>query len=155
MVGEPALLLLDEPTAGADPSTRQMLLAAVRRRAVAGAAVLYTTHYLPELVDLGATVAVARAGRVVAHGAQRDLLAGLPGEIWLRFDDAVPDPPAGYAVSRSGNELRVTAPDPGTLLPRLVADLAATGALPAAVEVRKPDLDDLYRALDASPAAVA
>ena len=155
LIGEPALLLLDEPTAGADPSTRQMLLTAVRRRAAAGAAILYTTHYLPELVELGATVAVARAGRVVAHGTQRDLLAGLPGEIRLRFDDGVPDAPPGYAISRHENELRVTAPDPGALLPRLIADLAAGDALPSAVEVRKPDLDDLYRALDATAAVAA
>jgi ABC-2 type transport system ATP-binding protein len=60
LLGAPPLLLLDEPTAGADPDTRAALLAAVRARAAAGAAVLYTTHYLPELADLGATLAVAR-----------------------------------------------------------------------------------------------
>jgi ABC-2 type transport system ATP-binding protein len=64
LIGGAPLLLLDEPTAGADPQTRAALLAAVRARAAAGAAVLYTTHYLPELADLAATLAVARAGRV-------------------------------------------------------------------------------------------
>jgi ABC-type multidrug transport system ATPase subunit len=52
--------LLDEPTAGADPETRAALLAGVRARAQAGAAVVYTTHCLPELADLDATLAVAR-----------------------------------------------------------------------------------------------
>jgi len=64
LIGGAPLLLLDEPTAGADPQTRAALLAAVRARAAAGAAVLYTTHYLPELADLAATLAVARACRV-------------------------------------------------------------------------------------------
>jgi ABC-2 type transport system ATP-binding protein len=73
MVASPPLLLLDEPTAGADPETRSALLAAVRERARGGAAVLYTTHYLPELVELGATLAVARAGRVIARGTQEEL----------------------------------------------------------------------------------
>jgi ABC-2 type transport system ATP-binding protein len=75
MVGSPPLLLLDEPTAGADPETRSALLAAVRARAAAGTAVLYTTHYLPELDELDATLALARAGVVIARGT-RDELAG-------------------------------------------------------------------------------
>ena len=73
MVASPPLLLLDEPTAGADPETRSALLAAVRARAAAGTAVLYTTHYLPELTELHATLALVRAGRVIARGTQEEL----------------------------------------------------------------------------------
>jgi ABC-2 type transport system ATP-binding protein len=75
MLHRPALLLLDEPTVGADPVTRDALLHAVRSRAAAGAAVCYTTHYLPELEVLDATVAVAVAGRVVARGDRTMVLA--------------------------------------------------------------------------------
>ena len=67
------LLLLDEPTVGADPATRSRLLAVVADRAKAGAAVVYTTHYLPELAELGATVAVAQAGRIIARGTLAEL----------------------------------------------------------------------------------
>lgn len=76
MLHRPALLLLDEPTTGADPGTRAALLDLVRAHAAAGAAVVYTTHYLPELADLEATLAVCRAGRVIARGSQDELLAG-------------------------------------------------------------------------------
>jgi ABC-2 type transport system ATP-binding protein len=77
MLHRPALLLLDEPTAGVDPETRQGLLDAVKARAAEGAAVLYTTHYLPELEVLGATIAMAKNGRVVARGTADELLDGL------------------------------------------------------------------------------
>jgi ABC-2 type transport system ATP-binding protein len=90
LIGDPQLLLLDEPTAGTDPETRGALLAAVRARAEAGAAVVYTTHYLPELADLGATLAVAQAGKVIARGSQDILINGLPGELRLRFDGQDP-----------------------------------------------------------------
>jgi ABC-2 type transport system ATP-binding protein len=73
MIASPPLLLLDEPTAGADPETRSALLAAVRARADAGTAVLYTTHYLPELAELDATLALVRAGAVIARGTQAEL----------------------------------------------------------------------------------
>ena len=79
MIHRPRVLLLDEPTVGADPITRDALLAVVRAAARDGAAVVYTTHYLPELDTLGATVAVADHGRVVARGSRAELLASVPG----------------------------------------------------------------------------
>jgi ABC-2 type transport system ATP-binding protein len=79
MIHRPRVLLLDEPTVGADPVTRDALLAVVRRAADHGAAVVYTTHYLPELDTLGATLAVASGGRVIARGGRAELLATVPG----------------------------------------------------------------------------
>jgi len=133
LVHRPPVLLLDEPTAGADPSTRERLLAVVRDRAAAGAAVCYTTHYLPELVELGATLAVARQGRIVARGDQGTLLAGLPGEVRVEFADTDP-----VAVSTT---------DPAAAL----AAILARGGTPTTVDIRRPDLDDLYAALEARP----
>jgi ABC-2 type transport system ATP-binding protein len=77
LLHEPAVLLLDEPTAGADPVTRDALLAVVTARARAGAAVCYTTHYLPELDQLQATIAVAARGRVIVRGDRQTLVSGL------------------------------------------------------------------------------
>jgi ABC-2 type transport system ATP-binding protein len=163
LVGGPPLLLLDEPTAGADPQTRAALLEAVRARAAGGAAVLYTTHYLPELTDLRATLAVARAGRIIARGGQETLINGLPGELRLRLAGAA----GGGAGSAAGrwtlpgslarrartvdDELRITSADP----PADLATLLSAGCSPISVDVRRPDLDDLYRALaqEASHAA--
>jgi len=157
MIGSPRLLLLDEPTAGADPDTRLALLSAVRARAAAGTAIVYTTHYLPELADLGATLAVARAGRVIARGTQDALISGLPGELRLRLRASASD--TGTAATRAdhrglptalagrsrtvGDELAISSTDP----PADLAALLAAGCSPTSVDVRKPDLDDLYRAL--------
>jgi ABC-2 type transport system ATP-binding protein len=80
MIHRPRVLLLDEPTVGADPITRDALLAVVRAAARDGAAVVYTTHYLPELDTLDATLAVADHGRVVARGGRAELLATVPGD---------------------------------------------------------------------------
>ena len=147
LVADVPLLLLDEPTAGADPQTRAALLEAVRARAARGAAVLYTTHYLPELADLGATLAVARRGRIIARGTQAALTKGLPGELRLRLATApsLPDLPAALA-GRSrvvDGELRIASAEP----PADLAALLAAGCAPVSVDVRRPDLDDLYRSL--------
>lgn len=131
LVHRPRLLLLDEPTTGADPATRQALLALIRDYAAAGTAVCYTTHYLPELTDLGASIAVAAHGRVIARGTQQQLLAGLPGELRV--------------VLAHGEQHVVRTGD----LSRALADLLAQGHAVRAVDVRHPSLDDLYHALEA------
>jgi ABC-2 type transport system ATP-binding protein len=153
MVGTARVLLLDEPTAGADPETRQALLAAVRSRAAAGAAVVYTTHYLPELVELDATLAVARGGRVVARGDRARLTADLPGEIRITLDPVRPRPELPVALrSRAhddgAEQVRIASCDP----PADLAALLAAGFAPVAVDIRRPDLDDLYRALSRTAA---
>ena len=134
MTHRPPLLLLDEPTVGADPSTRQALLRVVRDLAEAGTAVCYTTHYLPELADLQATIAVVAAGRVIARGSQRELLSGLAGELRVTRTD------------RTEQVIRTADPS------RALADLLASGVTVEAVDIRRPSLDDLYHALDAEPA---
>ncbi|NRQ40553.1 ABC transporter ATP-binding protein [Nonomuraea sp. NN258] len=129
LIARPDVLLLDEPTVGADPETRAALLAAVRRRADAGAAVVYCTHYLPELSDLGATIAVAKDGRVIARGTGAELLNGLPGEVRVLLDDT---------------ELRLTTSDPTAALAELLRGLDRPVR---EIDIRRPSLDDLYREL--------
>lgn len=143
LVGSPALLLLDEPTVGADPQTRQALLAVLRRRADAGVAVVYTTHYLPELALLGATVAVAARGRVIVRGEPDRLLRDLPGRVVARFAGGVPVD-LRHLGEVNGDELSVATADPGTALTRIIA----AGTVPERLDVHTPTLDDLYRSLD-------
>jgi ABC-2 type transport system ATP-binding protein len=145
LVAERPVLLLDEPTAGADPQTRRALLTVVADRAAEGAAVVYTTHYLPELAELGATLAVARAGRIISRGGQRSLLAGLAGEVRVGFAGPVPAGlrPLGQVDGTAGDELRVVTSD----APATLARLLAAGAAPVSIDIRRPGLDDLYAAL--------
>ena len=112
LVNRPPLLLLDEPTAGADPETRKALLAVVKQRARDGAAVVYTTHYLPELTELEATLAVARRGRIIARGTAAELLADLPGEVRVSYGD---------------DEVRVSTTDPTKTLIDLLSRVGQAG----------------------------
>ena len=104
LLHEPPVLLLDEPTAGADPVTRDSLLAVVAARARAGAAVCYTTHYLPELDQLAATIAVAARGRVIARGDRATLVSGLTDLPQPSLDDL-------YRRLAGGADDRVTGGD--------------------------------------------
>ena len=150
MVQRPAALLLDEPTVGADPASREALLQVVRDRAGDGAAVCYTTHYLPELDDLDATLAVAARGRVIARGPRARLLDGLPGHVAVRFAGPVPAALREQGTVIDG-ELHIPTTDPAATLGALLRD----GHSPTGVDVRKPTLDDLYHALAVPPAVAS
>jgi ABC-2 type transport system ATP-binding protein len=71
----PRLLFLDEPTVGADVASRAGILDMVQRLAADGAAVVYTTHYLTELAQLAAGIAVLHEGRIVARMSVAELQA--------------------------------------------------------------------------------
>lgn len=75
LVHAPPLLLLDEPTVGADVATRNQLIASVRALAADGAAVVYTTHYLPEVEALDADIVVIDEGVLLARGTRAELVA--------------------------------------------------------------------------------
>ncbi|CAM4359437.1 ABC transporter ATP-binding protein [Nocardia ninae] len=91
LVYRPDVLLLDEPTAGADPETRLQLLHIVRQQAARGALVVYTTHYLAEVEELRARVAVLARGRIAVDGPVDKLItAHARSELALRFDGELP-----------------------------------------------------------------
>ena len=150
MFADPPVLIFDEPTVGADPETRSAILSAVRRRADRGAAIIYTTHYLPELVELEATLAVMKAGTVVARGSQSDLLAPIPHRLSIRFSGDLPE-----ELSRSAN-VRADVASFTTMVPSdLLARILSFRVTVKGVDIQHPTLDDLYAGLaeDSSRAA--
>lgn len=84
LVGDPRLLLLDEPTVGVDPQSRAFLLETVRRLRAEGRAIIYASHYMEEVQAIGDRVAVIDNGRVVRCGALAELLVGAKTRVELR-----------------------------------------------------------------------
>ena len=142
----PPLLLLDEPTVGSDVGTRDALLEVVRELAHEGAGVCYSTHYLPEIEALDASVAVLERGRLLARGTTSQLIAAhARSAVELTFDG--PAPALGGAEI-DGEVARLTTDTPA----RAVAQVLGTLPEPARARLRSIDLvrDDLesaYRAL--------
>src|SRR5690606_14242839 len=79
LIHGPSLLVLDEPTVGVDPQSRNSILESIEKLAGAGIAVLYTTHYMVEAERLCDRVAIIDGGEIRAQGTQ-DELVRLVGE---------------------------------------------------------------------------
>ncbi|MFF8187154.1 ABC transporter ATP-binding protein [Microbacterium sp. NPDC016588] len=78
LVGEPAVVFLDEPTTGLDPQARLDVWDAVRSLAASGTTVLLTTQYLDEAEHLADRIAILHGGRIIAEGTLPELRALFP-----------------------------------------------------------------------------
>jgi ABC-2 type transport system ATP-binding protein len=155
LVHRPPVLVLDEPTVGVDPQSRNAIFEHVGRLRAAGTAILYTTHYMEEAERLCDRIAIIDAGRVVAEGTRAALVAGLGDDACVDVDfadaaDAAHAVPlatslAGVASADAhGAALRVVAKDATALLPPLLERLLAAGLRPQRLEVREPDLEAVF-----------
>jgi ABC-2 type transport system ATP-binding protein len=87
LLHDPGVLLLDEPTVGVDPQSRNAIFESLEALRDAGKAILYTTHYMEEAERLCDRIVIVDRGRVVAEGTRGELGALLPGNGARDLDD--------------------------------------------------------------------
>lgn len=145
LVNRPKLLFLDEPTVGADVESRGRILASVRELAASGCAVIYTSHYLPEIEELAATVAVLEAGQIVARGPLQELVSryGSPA-LRLSFDGPAPHL-QGFVVE--GREATLQTAHPAHAAAEILQRLNGQSAHLRSVDIVRPSLEAAYLAL--------
>ena len=78
LIGDPAVVFLDEPTTGLDPQARLEVWATVRQLAASGTTVLLTTQYLDEAEHLADRIAILHGGRIIQNGTLEELKRLLP-----------------------------------------------------------------------------
>ena len=145
LVHRAPLLLLDEPTVGADIATRGALLEVIRGLVADGTTVLYSTHYFPEVRVLGAEVAIVDHGRLIARGSPDELVAThADAAIELTFDGPPPDLDGATA---EGDLLHVPTDQPAAALADTLVRLGDDTARLRGVELREPDLDAVFLSL--------
>ncbi|MBI3688897.1 MAG: ATP-binding cassette domain-containing protein [Actinobacteria bacterium] len=155
LVHSPALVFLDEPSTGLDPQSRANLWNHIRRlREDLGTTVFLTTHYLDEADALCDRVLVIDHGTIVAAGSPEELKRSINGDaVLLTLADRAHAEDARRIVAAledagspatDGNQVQVRVPHGASVLPGLLRDLDAHGIGLAAVEVRRPTLDDVF-----------
>jgi ABC-2 type transport system ATP-binding protein len=105
MLAEPAVLLLDEPTAGLDPEGSLLVMDILRAHADAGGSVLLASHHLEEVEQICDRVYLLAAGRRLAHGSLDELLGTEDQYLVVRGLDAAGFSRLGEAVAAGGGEV--------------------------------------------------
>ncbi|HTU19727.1 MAG TPA: ABC transporter ATP-binding protein [Gemmataceae bacterium] len=156
LVGDPDLLLLDEPTTGLDPQSRRQLWDLIRDLRAQGRTVLLTTHYMDEAERLCDRVAVVDHGKVIAQGTPRQLIVDLGGEHVVEFtldeEDGPPPPqpealrdlPAVRSARQDADRFCLSVTEPHVALPALLERLRQTGHRLAGLTTRHASLEDVF-----------
>jgi ABC-2 type transport system ATP-binding protein len=156
LLNSPRLLILDEPTVGVDPQSRNSILESVHALTRGGVSVLYTTHYMEEAERLCDRVGIIEAGKIRAEGTQRELVAQVgeddtvlvtldtPGEKVL---DVLRALEPVDEVSSEGTRVRLLTSNARDALPLILDTLAKAGAGIRSVEVQEPDLEAVFLSL--------
>lgn len=151
LLHKPRLLILDEPTVGVDPQSRNAILESVESLSEAGMAVLYTTHYMEEAERLCDRVGIIDEGRIKAEGSRRDLVAllGQQDKVTITGDlDGVASSLLGVPgvgeVSGGEHRIEVLVDGATSILPSLLAAVTASGANITGVEVAEPNLEAVF-----------
>ncbi len=158
LTGAPQLLLLDEPTTGLDPGSRNEVWDAVREMGVGGTDIVLTTQYLDEADHLAAYIVIIDGGRVIAEGTPDELKSRVGADmIELHTIDVATMQRAaevlgalGTAEPSSDPAMRrcsLAAPAGARLLPIVVRALDDAAVPVEDISLRRPTLDEVFLAL--------
>jgi ABC-2 type transport system ATP-binding protein len=153
LLHRPRLLILDEPTVGVDPQSRNAILESVEHLSDEGMAVLYTTHYMEEAERLCDRVAIIDEGVIKAEGTRRELVSMvgekdrviISGSGDLRSAaDAVRGIAGVSEVFESDGRLDIMTDDASPILPDVLSCVNTSGGTISGVEVVEPNLEAVF-----------
>jgi ABC-2 type transport system ATP-binding protein len=153
LLHRPALLILDEPTVGVDPQSRNAILESVERLGEEGMAVLYTTHYMEEAERLCDRIGIVDQGELIAEGTQADLvrIVGQRDRLTLTATGSLADTAAALGELTPVDEAGVT--EAGIVLivdqahehlPQILEVAGRTGSVVKSVDVESADLESVF-----------
>ncbi len=151
LLHRPRLILLDEPTTGVDPQSRQRIYAMVEQLRSEGVSVIYTTHYMEEAERLCDRVAIIDHGKVIAKGTHADLVRqsfGSRCELVLQCDGESAGAHARWAESRGGTKdgdtYRFIISDPALEIARILESARAESVLVRDLAFKTPNLESVF-----------
>lgn len=143
----PKILLLDEPTVGVDPQSRERIYDMLNELRDQGTAILLTTHQLDEAQFRCDRIAIVDRGEVVRVGTFGELVEQTVGSrqrLQVRFVSALAQPPAGLAMDASGRTGSCVVTDAVAELPYMMSRLQGAGQQVEQLVMQQSTLQDVF-----------
>jgi ABC-2 type transport system ATP-binding protein len=151
LVHEPRLLLLDEPTTGVDPQSRNHIFEEIRRVNQLGVTVVYTSHYMEEVQALCTRIGIIDHGRLIACDSVPGLLRHIAGVIRFHaaghaavLGDRLRQLPSVHLIQQNGQGIEVECDDVNRTLVRLVTLLNELQLELTSLEMVEPNLERVF-----------
>ncbi|HEY3366553.1 MAG TPA: ABC transporter ATP-binding protein [Symbiobacteriaceae bacterium] len=153
LLHRPELLIMDEPTVGIDPQSRNNILETVKRLNSEGMTVVYTSHYMEEVEYLCYRLAIIDHGKLIAQGTLDDVRRLIGSEATVRLKVQNPDDTVCAAVAAvpgvtqshcDDNAVIALVKDAADKLPALLAAVNSQGRKVLGVEVQEPNLESVF-----------
>ena len=154
LLHDPRILILDEPTTGVDPQSRNAIFDNLEALKARGKSLLYTTHYMEEAERLCDRIVILDQGKVVASDTLRGLYKSLPrsNKVTIDLDDSASlerldelrGLPGVVGATLDADQLEVELIDMAETLPALLIALSERGIAYSHLESDRPDLESVF-----------
>ncbi|QQK74839.1 ABC transporter ATP-binding protein [Salicibibacter cibarius] len=151
----PKLLIMDEPTVGIDPQSRNHIMETVKKLREQGTTILYTTHYMEEVQTIASRVVIVDQGQIITEGTVNELIANIQHEEKVNIDVSAPgDVPVERLkglegvknVHVDGSTVQIISTVGSGNLDRLLSLIKETSGV-VGIQAEKPNLEDVFLTL--------
>lgn len=153
LLHKPKLLIMDEPTVGIDPQSRNHILEMVKRLNNQGMSILYTSHYMEEVETLCDRIAIMDEGSIIAEGTKQELIGLIQKQDLLfvtveqqvsSFENAVQRLDEVLFIEREDFRYKIGLKQNAEILPELFTLAHEYGIRIQGVDVQFPRLEDVF-----------
>jgi ABC-2 type transport system ATP-binding protein len=156
IVHRPKLIIMDEPTVGIDPQSRNHILEAIRELNRNGTTIIYTSHYMEEVEEICTNIVIVDHGRVIARGTKEELKSFVEADEKVSIEIS----PANYAVTecirklggvkdcvQEGRSITIISKKGSRNIENIMACVSKTGCEILSVTFEKPTLESVFLTL--------
>lgn len=153
---KPKLIIMDEPTVGIDPQSRNYILTSVRNLNESGCTIIYTSHYMEEVEEICSRIAIVDHGKIIAEGTKEQLKSTITDVKDIRIEVKSAQPAAAGAlkaipgvrtVLQEENVIRFHSDAAVDNLNRILKQLMDDGMEIRSVEEQEPNLETVFLTL--------
>jgi ABC-2 type transport system ATP-binding protein len=151
----PEFLVMDEPTVGIDPQSRNHILSSTKSLRSKGTTILYTSHYMDEVAAIATRVVIMDQGHVIAQGTVDELVGRIQYEEKVRLEVGTPTEelagklraiPGVKQVGRDGEALTIVSESGSNNLDKILSAAQPAGGV-RSIRADKPTLEDVFLTL--------
>nr|WP_201714726.1 ABC transporter ATP-binding protein [Rossellomorea arthrocnemi] len=155
LMHEPELLIMDEPTVGIDPQSRNHILETVKGLNEKGMTIIYTSHYMEEVEFLCNRVGIIDHGEVIALGTKAELCSRLTGSSFIQMKVESLSDEARQVLENTKETTQITfqqedgiievvAPNPQETVATIITSAVQAGLIIESVEIKESNLETLF-----------